>query len=148
MGLGTVMPSDKSTGKPSWKLFFSEALAQQHPGLHQQQPPVADATDTHLGTEPDSMMEHILQKFAAVGKRLDDMDTRISELTSESRSLCTYMAKFQDRVMGLDQRLTLVEDKLNQPMAKDQELQYLRNKLMDLEDRSRRDNVYFFGILE
>ncbi|KAJ1144603.1 hypothetical protein NDU88_010901 [Pleurodeles waltl] len=30
----------------------------------------------------------------------------------------------------------------------DQELQLLRNKLTDLEDRSRRENVRFFGILE
>ncbi|KAJ1202850.1 hypothetical protein NDU88_006645 [Pleurodeles waltl] len=70
------------------------------------------------------------------------------ERASESRSIHTDIAGFQDRVTELDRRLSMVEDKLNQPSDKDQELQYLRDKLTDFEDGSRRDNVHFFGIPE
>ncbi|KAJ1185228.1 hypothetical protein NDU88_002022 [Pleurodeles waltl] len=109
------------------------------------QDPIAEALDAHLGAQPDSMIERILQEIAVVGRRFKGMDTRISELNLEFWSLRTNIAGFQDRVTGLDQRLTLVDDKLNQPTATSQ---FLRDKLMDLEDRSCRDNVCFFGVPE
>ncbi|KAJ1081607.1 hypothetical protein NDU88_001786 [Pleurodeles waltl] len=123
-------------------------MAQLHTGSHKQPSSVTEVPDTLAGAQPDSMMESILQEIAAVGRRLEGRDTRISELTSESCSHRTDIAGFQDRVMGLDQRLTLVEDKLNHLSITVKELQFLKDKLTDLEDRSYRDNVHFFGILE
>ncbi|KAJ1136986.1 hypothetical protein NDU88_003399 [Pleurodeles waltl] len=48
----------------------------------------------------------------------------------------------------MDQRLTTVEEHVGIMPEHEAELQALRAKLMDLEDRSRRDNVRFFGIPE
>ncbi|KAJ1080414.1 hypothetical protein NDU88_000621 [Pleurodeles waltl] len=110
---GSALPTDKSNGKPACQLLFSEALAHQGPGPHQQLPHVTEAPDAHTGTQPDSTMDHILQEITAVGKRLEGMDTKISELTAESRSLCIDIPRFKARVMGHDHRLSLVEDKLN-----------------------------------
>ncbi|KAJ1192277.1 hypothetical protein NDU88_001588 [Pleurodeles waltl] len=142
------MPTDKSSCKTARQLLHPKALAHQRPELHQQPPPVSDALDAHMGTQPDSTMDHILQEITAVGNRLEGMDTKISELAAKSCSICTAIAGFQDWVKGLDHSLSKVENKLNQPLDKDQELQYLRDKLTDLKDRSRRDNVRFFGIPE
>ncbi|KAJ1193571.1 hypothetical protein NDU88_002867 [Pleurodeles waltl] len=76
------------------------------------------------------------------------MDTKISKLATEERSICTVIAGFQDRVTGMEHRHLLIEDKLSVALDRDQELQYLRNKLMDLEDRSHRDSVRFFSVPE
>ncbi|KAJ1101726.1 hypothetical protein NDU88_006791 [Pleurodeles waltl] len=51
-------------------------------------------------------------------------------------------------VTDLDQRLTTVEDHIATLSERETEMQSLWAKISDLEDRSRRDNVHFFGILE
>ncbi|KAJ1164020.1 hypothetical protein NDU88_004467 [Pleurodeles waltl] len=58
------------------------------------------------------------------------------------------IANFQSSVMGLEQCVTTMEDHLNTGQHRDQELLYLRSKLVDLEDRSRRNNVCFLGFPE
>ncbi|KAJ1197653.1 hypothetical protein NDU88_001509 [Pleurodeles waltl] len=76
------------------------------------------------------------------------MDTKISDLVAESRSIRTDIAGFQNKVTGMKHRLSLKEEKLNLTPNRDQELQYLGDKLTDLRARSRRDNLHFFGFLE
>ncbi|KAJ1083462.1 hypothetical protein NDU88_003621 [Pleurodeles waltl] len=58
------------------------------------------------------------------------------------------IASFRETVTDLDQRLTTVEDYIMTLPDQDAELRFLRAKVTDLEDRSRRDNVCFFGIPE
>ncbi|KAJ1113942.1 hypothetical protein NDU88_002182 [Pleurodeles waltl] len=72
------------------------------------------------------------------------MDSEITDLATESKSILSDIARFQDRVVEFDHRLTDVEGRINAMPDRDQELQYLRNKLSDL-DRSCRDSVRFFG---
>ncbi|KAJ1118152.1 hypothetical protein NDU88_006347 [Pleurodeles waltl] len=74
------------------------------------------------------------------------MDVRISDLSAASTSIRADIAHFQ--VTDLDQRLTTVEDHIAAMPVRDTEMQFLRAKITDLEDRSQRDNVNFFGILE
>ncbi|KAJ1104967.1 hypothetical protein NDU88_002375 [Pleurodeles waltl] len=62
--------------------------------------------------------------------------------------LHTYRHRLQEKMTGLDHHLSLEEDRLKQQLDKDQELQYLKDKLTDQEDRSHKDNVRFFGIPE
>ncbi|KAJ1216947.1 hypothetical protein NDU88_004545 [Pleurodeles waltl] len=83
----------------------------------------------------------ILQEITAVGWRLEAMDLKISDLSTASTSIWADIARFQVTVM--DQRLMTVEDRIATMPAQDTEL---REKITDLEDRSRRDNVHFFGI--
>ncbi|KAJ1164817.1 hypothetical protein NDU88_005251 [Pleurodeles waltl] len=49
---------------------------------------------------------------------------------------------------GLDQRVATVETQVASWTDRDQELLYLRSKLIDLEDRSRRNNVRLLGFPE
>ncbi|KAJ1160499.1 hypothetical protein NDU88_001001 [Pleurodeles waltl] len=93
-------------------------------------------------------MERILQEIATVGHRLEAMDFKITNLATDSKSICTDIASFQDSVTELDHRLTDVEGRLNALTDRKQELQFLQNKLTDLEGRSRKDKVRFFGIPE
>ncbi|KAJ1169407.1 hypothetical protein NDU88_001300 [Pleurodeles waltl] len=60
----------------------------------------------------------------------------------------TDIACFSEKVADLDQRLSTVEDHIGMLPEHDAELQSLREKITDLKDRSRRDNVRFFGIPE
>ncbi|KAJ1101387.1 hypothetical protein NDU88_006455 [Pleurodeles waltl] len=76
------------------------------------------------------------------------MDSKISDLSTASTSIRADIACFQVTVTDLDHCLTTFEDHLATLPQQDTELQFLRAMIMDLEDRSRRDNVSFFGIPE
>ncbi|KAJ1150479.1 hypothetical protein NDU88_003270 [Pleurodeles waltl] len=76
------------------------------------------------------------------------MDSAITSLTAETKSMRLDIAGFQSRLIGLEQRVTTMEDHINTAQDRDQELFYLRSKLIDLEDRSRRDNICIFGLPE
>ncbi|KAJ1179658.1 hypothetical protein NDU88_004892 [Pleurodeles waltl] len=110
------------------------------------------ASEVHPTTPPSNMadqtqgatMDHILQEISAVGRILEGMDNIMASLTVEMKSMCLDIAGFQSRVTGLEQRVTTVEAHITSSQDRDQELIYLHSKLIDLEDRSRRDNVSFF----
>ncbi|KAJ1083097.1 hypothetical protein NDU88_003257 [Pleurodeles waltl] len=55
---------------------------------------------------------------------------------------------FQSRVTGLEQRIGSLEAQATVAQDREQDLLYLRSKLTDLEDRSRRDNIRLLGIPE
>ncbi|KAJ1162000.1 hypothetical protein NDU88_002480 [Pleurodeles waltl] len=76
------------------------------------------------------------------------MDNEMASLTAETKSIRLDIAGFQSRVMGQEHRVTMVEAQVASFRDRDQELLYLRSKLTDLEDRSRRDNVRFLGFLK
>ncbi|KAJ1195239.1 hypothetical protein NDU88_004520 [Pleurodeles waltl] len=76
------------------------------------------------------------------------MDLKISDLSTASASIRTDIACFCEKVTELDKRLTTVEKHVAMLPEHDAELRTLRAKITDLEDRSRRDNVHFFGIPE
>ncbi|KAJ1210507.1 hypothetical protein NDU88_005871 [Pleurodeles waltl] len=76
------------------------------------------------------------------------MDLKITDLTLASSSIRADIAGFRETVTNLDQRLSTVEDHVAAIPDQEEELRSLQAKLTDLEDRSRRDNVHFFGIPE
>ncbi|KAJ1214745.1 hypothetical protein NDU88_002362 [Pleurodeles waltl] len=76
------------------------------------------------------------------------MDSRISELTIASSSIRADIASFRETVNNLDQRLTIMEDHVVALPGQEAELRFLRAKVINLEDRSCRDNVRLFGIPE
>ncbi|KAJ1129328.1 hypothetical protein NDU88_007699 [Pleurodeles waltl] len=93
--------------------------------------PTLDATD------------RILQEIASVGRRLEVMDLKTTDLILASSSIRVDIAGFRETVTNLDQRLSAVEDHIAATPDKEEELKSLRAKLTDLKDRSRRDNVRF-----
>ncbi|KAJ1175414.1 hypothetical protein NDU88_000702 [Pleurodeles waltl] len=141
-------PSNNHLGKPARQLLFSEALRQNRaqPSTHQEhmthQP--SDRADAPQG----ATMDRILQEISAVGRRLEGMDSRMISLTEETKSMRLDIAGFQTRVATLEQQVTAVEMQATLTEDRDQELLYLRSKVIDLEDRSRRDNVRFPGFPE
>ncbi|KAJ1205033.1 hypothetical protein NDU88_000468 [Pleurodeles waltl] len=76
------------------------------------------------------------------------MDSTISTLATETKFIRSDIESFQSRVTGLEQCVTAVEEHLNTVPDQDQEQLFLCSKLIDLEDRRRRDNVHFFGFPE
>ncbi|KAJ1185222.1 hypothetical protein NDU88_002016 [Pleurodeles waltl] len=81
--------------------------------------------------------ERILQEIASVGRRLEAMDQKITDLTIASSSICADIAGFRDTADALDQCLTMVEDQMATLPDQEIELRSLRAKVTDLEDRSR-----------
>ncbi|KAJ1116176.1 hypothetical protein NDU88_004394 [Pleurodeles waltl] len=146
------MPSRKTTGKaasrPARQLLFREALQQTQPMAaakgHQPEatPNITDAP------KQDDTMERILQEISAIGRRLEGINSNISSLAEKTKSIRTDIPGFQTRLMGLEQRVSTIEDHLNTTPDRDQEIMCLRSKLIDLEERSHRDNVRFFRIPE
>ncbi|KAJ1201305.1 hypothetical protein NDU88_005118 [Pleurodeles waltl] len=93
-------------------------------------------------------MDRILQKISAIGRRLEGMDSAMVSMAAETKNIRTEIASFQTCVLGLEQRVSKVEARASSFQDRDQELLFLRSKLTDLEDRSRRDNVRFVGFPE
>ncbi|KAJ1138556.1 hypothetical protein NDU88_004937 [Pleurodeles waltl] len=94
------------------------------------------------------MMDRILQEISAVGRRLEGMDSMMTSLTEDTKSMRLDIAGFQSRVITLEQRVTTVDAQAVLATDRDQELLHLRSKVIDFEDRSIRDNVRFLGFPE
>ncbi|KAJ1083870.1 hypothetical protein NDU88_004025 [Pleurodeles waltl] len=92
--------------------------------------------------------DRILQEIASVGRHLEAMDLKITDLTVASSSIRADITSFRETANALDQRFTAVEDQVAALPDQEAELRSLRAKVTDLEDQSRRDNVRFFGIPE
>ncbi|KAJ1217375.1 hypothetical protein NDU88_004969 [Pleurodeles waltl] len=100
------------------------------------------------GGDQPVTIERILQEITAISRRIEGMDASISSLTLETKSIRTDIASFHSRVTGLDHRLGTLETQMSTIQDRDQDLSYLRSKVTDLEDRSRRDNIRLLGIPE
>ncbi|KAJ1170595.1 hypothetical protein NDU88_002468 [Pleurodeles waltl] len=140
------MPNGKSPDKHSWQLLFSEAIAQSKTMAAQTATPCP--TTLPADTPALEATDRILQEIASVGCRLEAMDLKITDLIVASSSIRADIANFWETANALDQRLTVVEDQVMALPDQETELRSLRAKVTDLEDRSRRDNVRFFGIPE
>ncbi|KAJ1170756.1 hypothetical protein NDU88_002628 [Pleurodeles waltl] len=149
------MPGNKLNQKPTSKstrqLLFLEAL--QHKRLAsttispQTSPPPTESTTMADKNHPTTM-DRILQEITTVSRPIEGMDASIISLTLETKSMRAEIASFQSRVTGLEQRMGLVEAQTTVSRDQDQDLLYLRRKLTDMEDRSRRDNIRSHGIPE
>ncbi|KAJ1139263.1 hypothetical protein NDU88_005638 [Pleurodeles waltl] len=93
-------------------------------------------------------MERILQEITAISRQIEGMDASISSRILETKSMRSDIAGFQSRVAGLEHRMGTLETHVATIQDRDQDLLYLRSKITDLEDRSRRDNIRLFGIPE
>ncbi|KAJ1142004.1 hypothetical protein NDU88_008332 [Pleurodeles waltl] len=99
-------------------------------------------------TSQGATMDRILQEISAVGRRLEGIDSMMTSLMEDTKSMRLDIVGFQSRMTALEQWLTTVETQAALVPDRDQELLYLRSKVIDLEDRSRRDNVRFLGFPE
>ncbi|KAJ1198701.1 hypothetical protein NDU88_002540 [Pleurodeles waltl] len=148
------MPSGKaaykSTGRQARKLFFSEAFQHKRPVS-----PIVGSCLPSTPAQPPAMsdkeqpttMDRILQEITAVSRGIEGMDASISSLTLETKSMRSDIAGFQSRVTGLEHRMGTLEAYMTTVHDRGQDLLYLRSKITELEDRSRRDNIRLFGFL-
>ncbi|KAJ1177785.1 hypothetical protein NDU88_003037 [Pleurodeles waltl] len=131
-------------GKSSRQLLFSEALR------HQKVPPAEEHPSPSHTSMADATqgatMECILREISAVSHKLESIfDNDMTSLTVETKSMSLDIAGFQTQVSGLEQRVTTVESQVDSWVDRDQELLHLHSKLIDLEDRSRRNNIRLLG---
>ncbi|KAJ1217136.1 hypothetical protein NDU88_004733 [Pleurodeles waltl] len=112
--------SIKTSGKQARQLLFSEAL------LHSKASPPVPVTHQpvqhHAMSDPaqETTMERILQEISAVGRRLEGMDNTIASLAAETKPNPLGIAGFQSRVLGLEQRVSLVETQVASSRDRDQ----------------------------
>ncbi|KAJ1218364.1 hypothetical protein NDU88_005944 [Pleurodeles waltl] len=143
-------PNHKPASKPARQLLFSEALHHKRltpttTGPHASPPPTEPITMSDK--EHSTTMERILQEIT-VSRRIEGMDASLTSLTLETKSMRSDIVGFQSRVTGLEQRMGSLEAQATASQDRDQDLLYLRSKLIDMEDRSRRDNIRLLGIPE
>ncbi|KAJ1215455.1 hypothetical protein NDU88_003064 [Pleurodeles waltl] len=79
---------------------------------------------------------------------MEGMNSTISSIVAETKSIRTDIAGFQTGVLGLEQHVTAIEDHINTARYRDQEIICLHSKLIDLDNRSCGDNGHFIGIRE
>ncbi|KAJ1139899.1 hypothetical protein NDU88_006262 [Pleurodeles waltl] len=144
-------PNHKPTSKPARQLLFSEALHHKSltpttTGPHISPPPTEPTTMSDK--DQSTTMDRILQEITTVSLRIEGMDASITLLTLETKSMRSDIAGFQSRVTGLEQRIGSLEAQATMSQDREQDLLYLRSKLTDMEDRSRRDNIRLLGIPE
>ncbi|KAJ1130732.1 hypothetical protein NDU88_009082 [Pleurodeles waltl] len=113
----------------------------------QTSPPLNKST-TMSDKDQSTTMDRILQEITTVSRRIEGMDASITSLTLETKSMRSDIAGFQSRVTGLEQRMGSLETQINTSQEREQDFIYLRSKLTDMEDRSRRDNIRVLGIPE
>ncbi|KAJ1179188.1 hypothetical protein NDU88_004424 [Pleurodeles waltl] len=128
-------------GKHTRQLLFSEAISQPRPMASPTTPAASGSKASAHDAHSDTATERILQEIAAVGRRLKAMDPNITDLSAASQSIQSDIASFHNKVTYLDHCPTEVESQLAVLPERESELQLLRAKLTDLEDRSRRDNT-------
>ncbi|KAJ1123880.1 hypothetical protein NDU88_002347 [Pleurodeles waltl] len=124
----------------------SETAAAHHSAATGPNPPAQPPTMSD--TEQTTTMDRRLQEITEVSRRLEGMDTAITSLTTETKSMRLDIAGFQSRVTGVEHHMVTFETRIHTVQDRDQDLLYLCSKLTDLEDRSRIDNVRFFGFSE
>ncbi|KAJ1218454.1 hypothetical protein NDU88_006034 [Pleurodeles waltl] len=95
------MPSGKPSGKHSHQLLFSEAIAQQKVMAAQQT--VSSPTTVPADPRAIDATDRILQEITAVGRRLEAMDLKITDLSAASASIQMDQACFSEKVADLDQ---------------------------------------------
>ncbi|KAJ1187098.1 hypothetical protein NDU88_003877 [Pleurodeles waltl] len=137
------MPNGKASGKHSSQLLFSEAIAQPKTMTAQTAPP--GHRPSSADSPPLEATDRKLQEITLVGRRIEVMDLKITDLTMAS-SIRADIAGFRDTVTNLDQHLTTVEDQVAAIPDQEEQLRSLTAKITDLEDRRHRDNVRFFGV--
>ncbi|KAJ1143866.1 hypothetical protein NDU88_010168 [Pleurodeles waltl] len=72
-------------------------------------------------------------------------------VTARSKTGAWHWSSQATRVRGdggVEHRMETMEDHVHTVLVKDQELLFLRSKLIDLENRSRRDNIRLFRFPE
>ncbi|KAJ1170899.1 hypothetical protein NDU88_002770 [Pleurodeles waltl] len=76
-------------------------------------------------SEQVTTMDRMLQEITAVSRRLKGMDTAITSLTLDTKSMHSEIAGFQTRVTGLELRMATMDDHVHKALDKDQELLFL-----------------------
>ncbi|KAJ1198209.1 hypothetical protein NDU88_002053 [Pleurodeles waltl] len=141
-------PSNKHLGKPARQFLFSEALRQNRAPPSTPQEHMTHQLSDMADAPHGASMDCILQEISAVGRRLEGMDSKMISQNGGTKSLRLDIAGFQSRVTTVEQRVTAVETQATLTADRDQELLYLSSKVIDLEDRSHKDNVRLLGFPE
>ncbi|KAJ1183903.1 hypothetical protein NDU88_000713 [Pleurodeles waltl] len=95
MEMSSGKQSGKSAGKPARQLLFTEALFHSHPMANAQGSSLLGLPETVTDQAPEGTMERILREITAARRRLEGMDSNISALTAETKSICLDIAGFK-----------------------------------------------------
>ncbi|KAJ1153296.1 hypothetical protein NDU88_006057 [Pleurodeles waltl] len=120
----TEMPFGKLPGKSMRQLFFSETVSQPQPMSLTADTPGCSPADTPVDSCSDTAMERILQEISAVDHHLEELDSKIMDLSADSKSIRADIVGFQDKVTQLDHCLTTVESRIVTLLDIDPELQF------------------------
>ncbi|KAJ1110480.1 hypothetical protein NDU88_007831 [Pleurodeles waltl] len=93
--MSPVKPSGKLSDKATRQMLFSEAVLQPRPMSSSAFPPDPNSMDGTVN--PDTAMERILHKISTVGRHLEAMDSKITDLSADSKSIRADFAGFRPK---------------------------------------------------
>ncbi|KAJ1171008.1 hypothetical protein NDU88_002879 [Pleurodeles waltl] len=117
-------PSGKSSCKATRQILFLEAVSQLRPMSSSTVPPDPNSMDALVNPCPHTAMEHILQEISAVGRHKEAMDSKIMDLSADSKSIQADIASFQAKITYLVHRLHTVESTVATLLDNEPELQF------------------------
>ncbi|KAJ1105621.1 hypothetical protein NDU88_003026 [Pleurodeles waltl] len=93
-------------------------------------------------------MDTILKELLAIKSSISSLEHTVSINTTEVQGLRNEVVKFQINMQSTDARLSAVENVIDKIPDNSQEIGYLQQKVIVLEDRSRRNNLRIIGLPE
>ncbi|KAJ1133060.1 hypothetical protein NDU88_011360 [Pleurodeles waltl] len=104
---------------------------------------MADPTES-----PSTAMDTILKELLAIKSSVASLENTVSINTTEVQGLRNEVAKFQSRMQSMDNQLTDIEIRIDKTPDTSQDIWYLQQKMINLEDQSRRPNLRIIGLPE
>ncbi|KAJ1121639.1 hypothetical protein NDU88_000159 [Pleurodeles waltl] len=93
-------------------------------------------------------MDAILKELLAIRSSISSLEHTVSTNTMEVQGLRNEVVKFQINMQSTDARLSAVENLIDKIPDNSQDIGYLQQKVIELEDRSRRNNLRIIGLPE
>ncbi|KAJ1189163.1 hypothetical protein NDU88_005914 [Pleurodeles waltl] len=93
-------------------------------------------------------MDTILKELLAIRSSISSLEHTVSTNTTEVQGLRNEVVKFQINMQSTDARLSAVENLIDKIPDNSQDIGYLQQKVIELEDRGRRNNLRIIGLPE
>lgn len=108
--------------------------------------------DTETPSQADKMAKDISSIYALLRETSESQDTKLNAIQSATRAVEAKLSDIATRLSDVESRIDFLEDANKtleeNPPATKSEVELLRQKLDDLENRNRRNNLRFVGFPE
>lgn len=114
--------------------------------------PSSDTTKVAPSEVPGVVAKELAKLFALIAEKSDSHDKKLEEIRNTTAATERRIADIVSRITEVEDRLCFLEDAREKqeanPTASSAEVEILRQKIDDMENRERRNNLRFLGFAE